>query len=98
MAKIQTESMFRRGKAISRAPIIKGMRKFPIDARRRGIATKKTMTVPCMVTSELYTPGPILPVGMKSASSDIQPNPQTGVSGQASCQRIIYASKAPTNA
>jgi hypothetical protein len=45
--------MLSRGKAMSWAPIMRGMRKLPNAPRRIGIATKKTMTVPCIVMSML---------------------------------------------
>src|SRR3990172_13434523 len=51
--KTQKESMFNLGKAMSLAPIVKGMRKLPKAASNIGIATKKTMMVPCIVTSML---------------------------------------------
>jgi hypothetical protein len=42
-----------RGKARSRAPIIRGMRKFPSVAGMDGIRKKKTMITPCSVKSLL---------------------------------------------
>ena len=45
--------MFSRGNAISRAPIMSGIRKFPKPPKSTGIATKKIMIVPCIVISAL---------------------------------------------
>ena len=61
---------------MSRAPIISGIRKLPKEPSRIGIATKKTMIVPWLVTRTLKVSGPT------------KPNPGTSVSGHASCQRI----------
>ena len=52
--KIQKLSMFRRGNAMSSVPTMSGMRKLPNAPSSTGIATQKTMIVPCRVTSELY--------------------------------------------
>ena len=52
-APLQKESMFRVGKAISLAPIISGIRKFPKLPTRIGMTTKKIMIVACMVKSIL---------------------------------------------
>src|SRR6266850_1388754 len=49
----QNESMLRNGKAMSRAPIISGMQKFPKDPARIGMITKKIMIVACMVNAML---------------------------------------------
>ncbi len=51
-AKSQYESAFSRGNATSRAPIIKGSRKFanPVS---RGTTTRKIIDVPWIVTSSL---------------------------------------------
>ena len=49
----QNESMFSTGNAMSRAPIIRGMRKFPKHPTRIGITTRNTMIVACMVTAML---------------------------------------------
>jgi hypothetical protein len=38
---------------MSLAPIISGIRKLPSTESKSGMATKKTMIVPCMVTSAL---------------------------------------------
>ena len=84
-ANVHTESMLRRGKIMSRAPIISGIRKLPKAPRRIGMATKKTMMVPCMVTIMLNTSGPISPTS------------GTFVSGQASCHRMTAASRPPTS-
>ncbi len=43
--------MFKVGKAISSAPICRGMRKFPKAPARMGIITRKIITVACMVKS-----------------------------------------------
>ena len=45
--------MFRKGKAMSLAPIIKGMVKLPKNPNNMGMATQKIINVPCMVTKEL---------------------------------------------
>ena len=42
-----------RGKAMSRAPIISGMRKFPSTLGIDGIRKNQTMITPCMVKSLL---------------------------------------------
>jgi len=44
---------FSRGKARSRAPIMRGMRKFPSTAGIEGMRKKNTMMMPCMVNSLL---------------------------------------------
>ena len=49
----QYENMFSVGKAMSRAPIISGIRKLPKPPVRIGMITKKIMIVPCIVTSLL---------------------------------------------
>ena len=46
-----------RGKTMSSAPIISGIRKFPKAAIRTGIATQKIMIEPWFVISALYSPG-----------------------------------------
>ena len=48
----QYENAFRRGNAMSRAPIISGTRKFPKPARI-GTMTRKIIVVPCIVTASL---------------------------------------------
>ena len=50
---VQIDIMLSRGKAMSRAPIISGMTKFPNAPSKIGMATKNTMIVPCMVTRAL---------------------------------------------
>jgi hypothetical protein len=50
--KIQYESAFRRGKATSRAPIWSGTTKLK-NATAMGMATRKTIVVPCIVKSWL---------------------------------------------
>ncbi len=52
-APTQKEIIFRTGNAMSRVPIISGMRKFPKHPTRMGITTKKIMMVACMVNSAL---------------------------------------------
>src|SRR4029453_5418742 len=49
LAVTQNESMLRNGNAISRAPIISGMQKFPNQPARIGMITKKIMMVACIV-------------------------------------------------
>ncbi len=49
----QNESMLRNGKAMSRAPIISGIRKFPKQPTRIGITAKKIMIVACIVKKAL---------------------------------------------
>src|SRR5579875_3405653 len=48
--------MFTKGKAMSRAPIMSGMRKFP-KALGRVVRKNRTMIVPCMVTAARYWAG-----------------------------------------
>jgi len=43
--------MFMNGKAISRAPIVSGMRKLPNPPDSAVVRTKKIMIEPCMVTT-----------------------------------------------
>ena len=50
---VQNDSMLSTGKAMSPAPIISGMRKFPNPPTMNGITTKKIMIVACMVNTEL---------------------------------------------
>ncbi len=50
---LQKESAFRSGKAMSRAPIIRGMRKLPKHPTRIGMTAKKIMMVACMVKKAL---------------------------------------------
>jgi hypothetical protein len=73
---VHTERRLSRGNAMSGAPTISGIRKLPIAPSKRGIATKNTMIVPCIVTNALYASGPT------------NPHPATGFSGHASCARI----------
>ena len=49
----QKESIFRVGKAISRVPIISGIRKFPKQPTIIGMTTKKIINVACMVKRAL---------------------------------------------
>ncbi len=53
--KSQYERAFRRGNAMSRAPIISGTRKFPKPARI-GTITRKIIVVPWIVRTALYEP------------------------------------------
>ena len=48
---VQNEAMLSRGKAMSRAPTISGIRKLPNAPSSTGIATKNTIVVPCIVTT-----------------------------------------------
>ncbi len=52
-APTQNESMLSLGNAMSRAPIISGMRKLPKHPTRIGITTKKIMMVACIVNIAL---------------------------------------------
>ena len=76
--KIWYESRLIRGKTMSSAPIISGIRKFPKAAINTGIATQKIMMVPWFVTRALYSPG------------DTTPKPGTLSPGKASCIRNAY--------
>ena len=49
--KVQNESMFRKGNAMSPAPIISGIRKLPKAPVRIVVRKKKIITVPCIVTA-----------------------------------------------
>ena len=49
----QNDSMLRSGKAMSRAPIMSGIRKLPKAPTRIGMTTKKIMIVACMVNAML---------------------------------------------
>ncbi len=49
----QNDSMFSSGNAMSRAPIISGMQKFPNEPARIGMITKKIMIVACIVNAML---------------------------------------------
>ena len=49
----QNESMLRNGNAMSRAPIISRMQKFPKAPARIGMITKKIMIVACIVNAML---------------------------------------------
>ncbi len=90
-AATENDSMFRNGNAMSRAPIISGMQKFPNAPARIGMITKKIMIVACMVNAMLYCDGSRIP----PVSVRITPSPGTAVSGQASCQRTTSASRPP---
>src|SRR5690349_18249389 len=49
----QNESMFSSGNAMSRAPIMSGIRKLPKQPTRIGMIAKKIMMVACMVKNAL---------------------------------------------
>ena len=50
---VQYDIMFKNGKAISRAPICSGIRKLPKVPVSEAVRKKKTIMVPCMVTSDM---------------------------------------------
>src|SRR5579863_7968898 len=50
---VHTDSMFNVGNAMSRAPIMSGMQKFPNAPMRIGVTAKKIMIVPCIVNSDV---------------------------------------------
>ena len=50
---IQNDAMLSLGKAMSGAPILSGIRKFPNTPTSSGMMAKNTMMVPCIVTREL---------------------------------------------
>ena len=56
---------------------------------------KKIMKVPCIVTSELYHSGNMMPLG--AIVSGRMPPPGIGWLGNPSCQRINMASVPPTS-
>jgi len=58
---VHTDSMFSVGNAMSRAPIMSGMQKFPNAPMRMGVTAKKIMIVPCIVKSDVYAAGEITP-------------------------------------
>ena len=49
----QNDSMLRSGNAMSRAPIMSGIRKLPKAPARIGMITKKIMIVACIVNAML---------------------------------------------
>ena len=49
----QNDNMLRSGNAMSRAPIMSGIRKFPKQPTRIGMTAKKIMMVACMVKKPL---------------------------------------------
>src|SRR2546422_8868882 len=53
LAVTQNDSMLRNGNAMSRAPIMSGMQKFPKEPARIGMITKKIMIVACIVNAML---------------------------------------------
>src|SRR5437764_8978673 len=72
----QYDIMFSFGNAMSLAPIISGIRKFPNAPVNSGMTTKKIITDACMVNSMLYTSGGIL----LPAAPDHSALPITGMS------------------
>src|ERR1035437_7248469 len=68
-APTQNDSMFSFGNAISRAPIISGMRKLPKHPTRIGITTKKIMIVACIVNFALEVLGGIAPSYMNGSGT-----------------------------
>src|SRR5262245_53633998 len=90
---VQNDSMLSSGNAMSRAPIISGMRKFPKHPTKIGMIAKKIMMVACMVKNALYVWGGMMPSYM--VGSGTQPKPGTAVSGHASSQRTSSASMPP---
>ena len=50
---VQNDSVFSSGNAMSRAPIMSGIRKFPKHPTRIGMTAKKIMMVACMVKKAL---------------------------------------------
>src|SRR4029434_1168381 len=57
LALTKNDSMLRNGNAMSRAPIMSGMQKFPNEPARIGMITKKIMMVACIVNAMLYGEG-----------------------------------------
>jgi hypothetical protein len=49
----QKDNALKNGKAISRAPIFSGIKKLPKTPTNKGIITRNTITVACIVTSAL---------------------------------------------
>ncbi len=91
---VQNDSMFRNGNAMSRAPIMSGMRKLPKHPTRIGMTAKKIMIVACMVKNALYVLGGMMPSYMSGSGTQCMPG--TAVSGHASSQRTSIASRPPT--
>src|SRR5206468_1767320 len=96
----QKESMLSTGKAMSRAPIMSGIRKLPKHPTRIGMTAKKIMMVACMVKKALSPAGVMLPPGRSGLSIDTHPKPGTGppvgpFAGQASSQRTRRARMPP---
>ena len=93
--KIQYDNKFKRGKAMSRAPIMSGMRKLPKAPDSIGMMKKKIMIVPCMVTRPMYCSGSAS--CMKSGEWPYSSAPKIGISchGQASCVRMSIAKRPP---
>ena len=87
--------MFKKPDAISLAPICKGINKLLKVPLRPAVNTKKTMIVPCMVTSARYTLGSITPPSAHLPSSNS--NTTNGSSGHASCILIKIDIAIPMN-
>ncbi len=49
---VQNESMLSVGNAMSRAPIMRGISRFPNAPIRIGVIAKKIMSVPCIVKND----------------------------------------------
>ena len=64
--------MFSLGKAMSGAPICKGMMKLPNAPVSSGTIAKKTMIVPCIAPKELYKSGDITPSLLAMSSPRIR--------------------------
>src|SRR5450759_2880005 len=90
---VQNESMLSVGNAMSRAPIMSGMQKFPNAPMRIGVMAKKIMIVPCIVKNDVYDCGGMTPPLWGQMS---WPRTGNGVPGSAICQRIIIAITPPT--
>src|SRR5689334_13341072 len=58
---VQNDSMFRNGNAMSCAPIISGMVKFPKQPIMKGVIAKKIMISPCIVKMLWYDAGVMMP-------------------------------------
>src|SRR5260221_10107374 len=91
----QYDIMFSFGNAMSLAPIISGIRKFPKAPVKSGIMTKKIITDACIVNIMLYTSGGIL----LPDAPDQSHLPTTGMSafGQPSWVRTPRASPPPNS-
>ena len=49
---VQNDIRFSVGNAMSRAPIMRGIRRFPNAPMRIGVIAKKIMSVPCIVKND----------------------------------------------